>query len=149
MDCFVVAQHAAPQQRISRTGESVLQSNGNQQASWFGRRILGSVGNCSRRAYWFGCAVRGTLCLAVSVQHPREKAARVRLRIARHLLGSSRRDDLAALVPSLGAQIDQPVRGFNDVKIVFDDQQRSTALTQLANRAEEVRDVTEMQTCRA
>src|SRR5258708_6219563 len=147
MDCFVGAQHAAPQQCTSRIEESVFQSNGNQQASWFGQRNLGSIGDCSRSACWFGCAVRGTLCLAVSVQHSREKAARVRLRIARHLLGSARRDDLAALVPALGAQIDQPVRGFDDVKIVFDDQQRSAALQQLAERAEELRDVVEMQTC--
>src|SRR5258706_5423233 len=148
MDCFVGAQHAAPQQCKSRIEESVFQSNGNQQASWFGQRNLGSIGDCSRSACWFGCAVRGTLCLAVSVQHSREKAARVRLRIARHLLGSARRDNLPALVPALGAQIDQPVRGFDDVKIVFDDQQRSAALQQLAERAEELSDVVEMQTCR-
>src|SRR5712664_1044212 len=148
MDCFVGAQRAAPLQCTSRIEESVFQSNGNQQASWFGQRNLGSIGDCSRSACWFGCAVRGTLCLAVSVQHSREKAACVRLRIARYLLGSARRDDLPALVSSLGPQVDQPVRGLDDVKVVLDDQQRSAALQQLAERAEQLGDVVEMQTCR-
>src|SRR5258708_40254959 len=93
---------AGPRQCIGRTKESLSKSNGDERASWFGRRNLGSVGNCSRRACRFGCAVRRTLCLAISVQHPREKLARVRLRIARHLLGRSRRDDLATLVASFG-----------------------------------------------
>src|SRR5260370_13080614 len=84
--------------------------------------------------------------MAVSVQEAREKAARVRLRIARHLLGSSHRDDLAALIASLGAQIDQPVGGFDDVEIMFNHQQRSATLEQLAERAEELGDVIEVQT---
>src|SRR5260370_1053685 len=145
-DCLAGSQHAATIRRISRTEESASQLNENQQASWLGRRNLGCVGNCSRRACWFGCAVGGALCLAVSVQDAREKAAGVRLRIARHLLGSSRRDDLAALVASLGTHIDQPVRGFDDVKIVFNDQQRSASFEQLAERAEELGDVIEVQT---
>src|SRR6266849_1466427 len=71
---------------------------------------------------------------------------RVRLRIAGHLLGGPRRYDLSALVASLGSQIDQPIRRLDDVQIMFNDQKRSTALQQLAERAEEFRDVIEMQT---
>jgi hypothetical protein len=46
----------------------------------------------------------------------------VRLRIARHLLGGSRRNNLAALIAAFRPQIDQPIRRFDDVKIMFDHQ---------------------------
>src|SRR5882724_3876583 len=114
-------------------------------ASWFGWRSLCSVGNCSRRACWFGCVVCWTLCLAISVKDPREVAAGVRLGVARHLLGSSGSDDLAALVAAFGAEIDQPVSGFDDIKIVFDDQERSAAFQQLTESAEELGDIVEME----
>src|SRR5260370_9944085 len=116
----------APVRRTSRTIESPSQSIGNEQGSWFSRRNFGSVGNCSRRACWFGCAIRGTLCLpvrqaglAVSIQHARKKAPCVRLSVARYLFRSSCRDNLAALIAALGPEVDQPIGGFNDLQIVF------------------------------
>jgi len=99
-----------------------------EQASWFSRRNFSSVGNCSRRACWFGCAVRRALCLAVSVQDARKVAAGMRLRIARHLFRRAGSDDFAALIAAFRTKIDQPVRRFDDVKIVFNDQQRCAAL---------------------
>ena len=72
----------------------------------------------------------------------------MRLRIARHLFRSSCGDDLAALIASFGPQINQPIRRLDDVQIVFDDQQRSAAFQQLSERAEQLRNVIEMQTRR-
>src|SRR5260370_36197913 len=134
MDRLVGAQHAAPllRSRTACTKESVAQSNGDERASWFSRRNLGSVGNCSRRACWFGCAVHETLCLAVSVEDSRKVAAGGRLRITSHLLRRGSGDAFAALTTAFGAEIDQPIGRFDDVKIGFDAQCRTAALHKLS-----------------
>src|SRR5436305_1473107 len=101
--------------RKRRTGESASRSNGEERASWFSRRNLGSVGNCRRRACWFGCAV--------CVEYPRKVAAGVRLRIASHLLRRSGSNDFPALIAAFGAKVNQPICGFNDVQIVLNNQE--------------------------
>ena len=50
-----------------------------------------------------------------------------------------------AAFAALGAEIDQPVGSADDVEIVFDHQQRMTGIDQLAESAEQARDVVEMQ----
>src|ERR1700675_1811998 len=75
----------------------------------------------------------------------REKAAGMRLRVAGDLLRRARGDDLPALVAALGAHVDDPVGGFDDVEIVLDDQERSAALLQFAKGREKFGDVVEMQ----
>src|SRR5258708_35606823 len=49
------------------------------------------------------------------------------------------------MVAPFGAEINQPVRRFDDVKIVFDDQKRSAALEQLAESRKKFGNVIEMQ----
>src|SRR5579863_8782415 len=70
----------------------------------------------------------------------------MRLRVARDLLGRSGRDDFTALITAFGAEVDKPVRGFDDVEIMFDDDERCTGLEQLAERGKELGDVVEMET---
>ena len=54
-------------------------------------------------------------------------------------------DNLAAGLAALGSQIDDPVGGAHDVQIVLDDQQRMTGVDQPAERAQQLRNVVEMQ----
>jgi len=77
-----------------------------------------------------------------------KKAPCVRLRVAGYLFRSSCRDDLAALIAPFGAESISQSADLITVKIVFNHEQRSTALQQLAERAEQFRDVVEMQTGR-
>ena len=79
------------------------------------------------------------------LQHAREKFSRMRLRIARHLLGSSRCDHAAAAVAAFRPQIDHPVGGFDHVQIVLDDQHRSAAVEQFAKRGQQLLNIVEVQ----
>src|SRR6266849_3398524 len=110
--------------------------DGDANASWFDRRSLGSIQNRSSWACCFGCAVRSALCLPITVQDTRQVAAGMRLRIPRCLFRRSCCDYLAAAVAAFRPQIDQPVRGLNDVQVVLDDQERCAAFEQLAERAQ-------------
>src|SRR5262249_3904532 len=67
------------------------------------------------------------------------------LRISRHLLWRAGGYDLSALVSAFRTHVDQPVCGLDDVEIVFDDEERSAGLEQLAEGGEEFGDVVEVQ----
>ena len=67
------------------------------------------------------------------------------LRIACNLFGGAGGDDFAALVAAFGSQIDQPVRGFNHIEIVFDDQERCAGFEKFAESGEKFGDVVEVQ----
>ena len=56
-----------------------------------------------------------------------EELARVRLRHFDDVLGAPRRHDGAALVAALRAEVDDVVGTFDDVHIVFDDDERMAA----------------------
>src|SRR5262245_33239509 len=64
-------------------------------------------------------------------------------------LGNLRRragcHDDAAVFAAFGAQVDQIVRGLDDVEIVLDDEQRVSRFEELPERGEQLRDVIEMQ----
>src|SRR5690349_7332341 len=62
-----------------------------------------------------------------------------------NLLGRALRDDLSAMLAALGTQIDEPVGGFDDVQIVFDDQQRVARGPEFKEDFEEFCDIVEMQ----
>src|SRR4029079_4209636 len=77
-----------------------------------------------------------------------ERSTRVR-RSARDDLGhGSAHDDLAARVPAFGTKVDDPVGGAHDIEVVLDDDERMACGDQLAQRAQEPRDVVEMQSRR-
>ncbi len=66
------------------------------------------------------------------VQHARQKLARIRLRIPRHLLWRPARHHASAAFSALRPEIDHPIRRFNHVQIVLDDQHRGPAFKQFA-----------------
>src|SRR5580658_10818688 len=87
----------------------------------------------------------GALCLAVSGEDAGEEAARVGVLVAGDLLGRAGGDDFAALVAAFGAEVDEPVGGFDDVEIVFNDKKRGAGLEKFAEGGEELGDVVEVE----
>src|SRR6266550_3901505 len=69
----------------------------------------------------------------MTVEHARKKFPRVRMRVAPDLLAALR------------AEVDDPVRGFDNVEVVFDDEKRRPAVDQLAERGEELLYVVEVE----
>ena len=69
----------------------------------------------------------------------------MRLRISRHLLGSSRGHDLATGVAAFGPQIDHPVGGLNHVEVVFDDQHGGSAFEQFPERGQQLLNIVKVQ----
>ena len=61
------------------------------------------------------------------------------------LLGGSGGDDLAAGVAALGAEVDDPVGGLDDVEVVLDDEERAAAFDELAEGGEEFLYVVEVE----
>src|SRR5690606_7959581 len=59
--------------------------------------------------------------LSVALQNRLQITARIGYLTFRHLLRSSRCNDLAAFVSAFGSKVDNMVNGFNDVQIMFDD----------------------------
>src|SRR6185369_4033961 len=55
---------------------------------------------------------------------PRQRLPRIALLHLRYLLRGSLRDQPSAVFPTFGAQVDQPIGVPNDIKVVFDDDDR-------------------------
>src|SRR5439155_12582724 len=68
--------------------------------------------------------IRSTYRLVPGLQHLAEELSRMGALRLRDLLGRPRRDDAAAQLSALGAEIDDPVGRFHDVEIVLDDDDR-------------------------
>ena len=62
-----------------------------------------------------------------------------------HLRRRALAHQLAAGVAAFGAQVEDPVGGADDVEVVLDHHQRVPRLEQLAERAQELGDVVEVQ----
>ena len=58
--------------------------------------------------------------------------------------GGAGGNDVAALVAAVGAEVDDPVGGFDDVEVVFDDHHRVAGLDQRVEDFEEFADVFEV-----
>ncbi len=74
-----------------------------------------------------------------------EPFAGVGVEIGGDLFGSSLADDVAASIATFGAEVDDPVGGFDDVEIVLDDDERASAVDELAEGGEELGDVVEVE----
>ena len=61
------------------------------------------------------------------------------------LLGCAGRNDLPATAAPFGAKIDDPIGGFYDVEIVFDDDDRVTVVAQSVQHFEQLLDVVKVQ----
>src|SRR4029079_18423342 len=66
----------------------------------------------------------------------------------RHLLGGALGDDPAAAITAGRAEVDDPVRGLDDVADVLDDEDRIAAIDQPMEDLEELLDVGEVETGR-
>ena len=61
-----------------------------------------------------------------------------------HLLGGAGVDDLAALVAGFGAEVDDPIRGFDHIEVVFDDQDGMTGIDEALKHFQQDTDIVEM-----
>src|SRR3989344_6965184 len=66
-------------------------------------------------------------------------------RFSRNLFGRAFGDDSAAPLPSFGAEVDDPVGGFDDVEVVLDDDDGIAAVDELLEHGEELLDVLEVE----
>ena len=69
----------------------------------------------------------------------------MRCRIGSHVLRRALGDDLAATVAAFGAEVDDPVGGFDDVEVVFDDDDGVALVAQAMQHGKELFDVFEVQ----
>src|SRR5688572_20312220 len=88
---------------------------------------------------------RGDAARLLSGQHLAQIAPGVARRRGGDLLGRAFGDDRAAAFAALGAQIDDPVRGLDDIEIVLDHHHGVARVAQAMQHAEEQPDVVEMQ----
>src|SRR5882762_11552477 len=98
-----------------------------------------SESNCgprsSRRAAMFSAS-----------KHVREITTGVAFGVGCHGLGIAGGDDASASIATVGTQIDHPVRGLDDIQVVFDHDDGVTGRAQLMQHIEQQGDVVEMQT---
>ena len=67
----------------------------------------------------------------------------------RHIFWRAGRNDSAPAVPTFGPHINQPIRRFDDIKIVFDHNNRVALVHKLVEHLEQFAHILEMQTgCR-
>jgi len=69
----------------------------------------------------------------------------MRIRILGDFFRRAGGDDGAAAAAAFRAHVDQPVRGLDDVQIVFDDDHRVAVITQSVQHGEQLVDVVEVQ----
>ena len=62
------------------------------------------------------------------------------------MFGGAGGDELTTVFPCFGTEIEEPVRGFDDVEVVLDDQQGVTGIDEFLENGEEVLDIREMET---
>src|ERR1700682_233618 len=79
------------------------------------------------------------------VEHTLEVLARVGPCVAPDLPRSAAGDDLTALVPPLWAQVDDVIRGLEDVEVVLDDDHRVAGIAEPVQGDEQSRGVGEVQ----
>src|SRR5258708_18598191 len=83
--------------------------------------------------------------LALLLEKCLEVLAGVALRNRGDILGSPGGDDRASASPALGAEVDDPVSGLDDVEVVLDDEYRVAAPDQAMEDVEQQANVLEMQ----
>src|SRR5215475_12657088 len=86
--------------------------------------------------------------MRIAVLHEKfaEKLACVGLIVARNLFGRTSGNDFAAEIAAFGAEVDEPISGFDDIEIMFDDEKRCTGFEEFAECREKLGDIIEMKT---
>src|SRR6266404_4135360 len=98
-----------------------------------------------------GAHTEGTLArqremsVNLRAQHFAQRSASVALRAGSDLFGGSLGDKLAALVTGLGAEVNDPVGGFDDVEVVLDDQHGVTRVDEALENFEQNAHVVEVE----
>src|SRR5277367_1613022 len=82
---------------------------------------------------------------SVAVQRAGENLSGIGFFCARNLFGGALRDDAAAFFAAFRAKINDPVRLFDDVEIMFDDQDGVAESDEAVQHVEKFFDVVEMQ----
>src|ERR1700679_633357 len=76
-----------------------------------------------------------------------QEAAGVGARVGGDLFGGAGGDDFAAAFTALGAEVDEPVGGFDDVEVVFDDDDGVALVAEAMEDVEQLRYVEEVKAC--
>lgn len=85
------------------------------------------------------------LTFSAGTEHFPKKPPRVTRFALRHFLRRARGDELSAAFAGFGTEVDHPVRGFDDVEIVLDDQQRVAGVHQALENFQQPAHVVEVQ----
>src|SRR5579885_1520406 len=85
----------------------------------------------------------GTRC-SIAVQDTRQKLSGVGSGDFRDCFRRSGGDDLAAAISAFGAKINDPVGRLDDLKVVFDDDDRAPCINETAKGCQEFADVIKM-----
>ena len=83
--------------------------------------------------------------LVVFVENGLEEAAGVGFGDGDNVFGTAFGDDATATVAAFGAKIDDPVGGFDDVHVVFDQKDAAAVLDEALEAGEELADVVEVE----
>ena len=87
----------------------------------------------------------GAGCCGGQVEDGGEPVAGVAGGVRGDLLWGAGGDDLAAAAAALGAHVDDPVGGLDDVEVVFDDEERAPAFDKLLEGGKQLGDVVEVE----
>ena len=79
------------------------------------------------------------------MQNLPQKPAGVGFRVAGHFFRGARGHEFAAAVAAFRAQVDEVVRGLDDLQVVFDDDDRVAFVHQAVEHQEQLFDVRQMQ----
>src|SRR5580692_7826758 len=82
--------------------------------------------------------------LHMAVQQMREILSCIRVRKRGDFFGRSRAEHMSAPVAAFGTEVDDPIRGFDDLEIVFDHQNRTPCINETPESGEEFADIVEV-----
>ena len=79
-----------------------------------------------------------------TLQEVFQKLAGVGFGILRESFGRAGTDESPPALPAFGSKIDQPVRGFDDIEVVFDHNDRVTLIPQAMQHPQQLADIVKM-----
>src|SRR5208337_620087 len=86
-----------------------------------------------------------TIACAVSVQHPLQILSSVRAFKFRDRFGRARADEVSTAIAAFGAEVDDPIRRFDNFEIVLDDDDRAFRIDETAKSRKQFADIVEVQ----
>jgi len=86
--------------------------------------------------------------LGIRLQYPTEMLSCVRSLVPRDLLGRTFHNNSSSLVTRFRPQVNHPIGAFDDVEVMFDDDDRIPCVDQGIEAAQELGDIIEVKACR-